>query len=69
MTPPREVDTFVAAQNSDPVLLDGEVVVGGRIPDAVVLHPVPDYEYSYAMINGQRVLVDPATHTIVYVYR
>lgn len=67
--PPKEVGTYVTQQPGEPVLLDGEVVVGAQVPEAVQLAPVPQYEYRYAYVNGQRVLVDPASRRIVYVYR
>lgn len=67
--PPATVDTYVVDHSMDPVYLDGEVVVGAGVPDTVTLQPVPDYQYEYVYINGQRVLVDPQTRQIVYVYR
>ena len=54
----------------DPVYLQGEVVVGAGLPETVQLRPVPDYgTYRYVYVNGQPVLVDPASRRIVYVYR
>jgi uncharacterized protein DUF1236 len=36
----------------------------------VQLRPVPDYStYRYVYVNGQPVLVDPASRRIVYIYR
>lgn len=66
--PPARVTTYVEREKVEPVRLRGEVVVGAGLPDVVTLHPVPDYEYHYAYVNGQRVLVDPGTRRIVYVY-
>jgi uncharacterized protein YraI len=67
--PPETVRTYVGANAVDPVYLDGEVVIGAGVPDTVSLHAVPDYDYQYAYINGQRVLVDPGSRKIVYVVR
>jgi uncharacterized protein YraI len=67
--PPKEVGTYVQSQSGDPVLLEGEVVVGAQVPETVQLAPVPEYQYRYAYVNGQRVLVDPNDRRIVYVYR
>lgn len=67
--PPEQVNTYVTSQAGEPVILDGEVVVGAQVPDAVTLAPVPEYQYRYAYINGQRVLVNPEDRRIVYVYR
>jgi hypothetical protein len=35
----------------------------------VTLHPIPEYEYQYAVVNHQPVLVRPGTREIVYVVR
>lgn len=67
--PPQRVREYVVERPADRVLLDGEVVVGAGLPETVALAEVPDYDYRYAYVNGQPVLVDPATRRIVYVYR
>jgi uncharacterized protein YraI len=67
--PPQRVSTYVVEQPAEQVLLEGEIVVGARLPELVTLQPVPDYDYHYAVVNGQRVLVDPQTRVIVYIYR
>jgi len=69
LVPPQQVQTYVTSNPGDPVYLDGEVVVGAGLPEPVQLRPVPDYNYRYAYVNGQRVLVDPASRRIVYIYR
>ncbi|MGP9821943.1 DUF1236 domain-containing protein [Salinarimonas sp. NSM] len=67
--PPSPVRTYVVENRVEPVYLEGEVVAGAGLPPAVGLRPIPDYEYEYAYVNGQPVLVDPATRRIVYVVR
>ena len=69
ITPPAEVGTYVTQNEVSPVYLSGEVVVGAGIPQNIQLQPVPDYQYQYAYVNGQPVLVDPSNRRIVYVYR
>jgi uncharacterized protein YraI len=70
VVPPQTVVTYVQQQPApQPVYLGGEVVVGAGIPAEVTLYPVPEYEYPYAYINGQMVLVDPNTRIILYVFR
>jgi uncharacterized protein YraI len=69
ISPPDTVRSYVVENRTDPVYLEGEVVVGAGLPDTVELREVPDYEYAYRYVNGQPVLVDPATRRIVYVYR
>lgn len=67
--PPAPVRTYVTDNRMQPVYLQGEVVVGAGVPDTVQLQQVPDYQYDYAYVNGEPVLVDPNDRRIVYVYR
>ncbi len=67
--PPQEVRTYVTQNQVEPATVQGQVQVGTGLPQAVVLHRVPDYQYEYTYVNGQPVLVDPSTRQIVYVYR
>ena len=67
--PPEPVRTFVTGNPVDPVYLDGEVVVGATLPEGVTFTPVPDYQYSYAYVNGVPVLVEPKKREIVYIVR
>lgn len=69
IVPPDTVRTYITTNPGDTVYLDGEVVVGAELPQTVEVRRVPDYTYDYASINGQPVLVEPATRRIVYVYR
>lgn len=69
VTPPPAVGTYVTTNPLEPVTLEGEVVIGAGLPRTVELQPVPDYRYQYVYVNGQPVLVDPATRRIVYVFR
>lgn len=67
--PPDRVRAYVVENRYDPVLLEGEVVVGAQVPETVELRTIPDYEYRYVYLNQQPVLVDPGSRQIVYVYR
>jgi uncharacterized protein YraI len=67
--PTPAVRQYVTTNQVDPVYLEGEVVVGAGVPETVQLREVPDYEYRYAYINGQPVLIDPNTRRIVSVVR
>jgi uncharacterized protein YraI len=68
ITPPGHVRTYVTDNRYDPILLEGEVVVGAQLPNVVELRPIPDYDYHYAYVNGVPVLVEPGTRRIVHVY-
>ena len=67
--PPATVQTYVTQNPVTPVYLNGEVVQGVGLPQDVVLTPVPNYEYSYAYVNGVPVLVEPGTRRVTYIYR
>lgn len=69
LAPDPTVISYVNANPLDVVYLDGEVVVGAGIPDTVKLVQVPDSEYSYAYINGVRVLVKASDRSVVYIAR
>lgn len=68
--PPRRVVTYVQEQPmpADTVVVEQVVEVGKPLPRTVVLTPVPeDPTYAYAVVNEQRVIVDPSTYTVVQV--
>lgn len=68
--PPREVVTYVQQQPLPPapVVVEQPVVIGKPIPQDIVLTAVPDNNrYAYAIVNNQRVIVDPQTYTVVQV--
>lgn len=67
--PPEKVVTYVQQQPApQPIVVQEQVVVGKPIPSTVVLTPVPeDPRYAYAIVNEQRVIVDPNTHTVVQI--
>jgi uncharacterized protein YraI len=69
ITPPENVVAYITEQQAQPVLLQGEVVIGAIVPAEVTLQAIPDYQYAYAFINGQWVLATPESRQIVYIFR
>jgi uncharacterized protein YraI len=69
IAPAPEVISYVTQQVVQPVLVDGEVMVGAALPAAVPVYPIPASPYVYSYVNGQRVLVEPSVRKIVYVVR
>ena len=67
--PAPEIFSYVTQQAVEPVLVDGEVMIGATLPAAVPVYPIPASPYAYSYVNGQRVLVEPAARRIVYVVR
>ena len=68
--PPRKVVTYVEQQPvpTGRIVVEDVVEVGRPLPRTVVLTPVPeDPAYAYAIVNEQRVIVDPSTYTVVQV--
>jgi hypothetical protein len=67
--PPAEVRTYVTGQTVAPVVYSDPIVVGRPIAGEVTWLEVPRYpKYRWAMLNGQRVVVDADTRTVVAVY-
>jgi hypothetical protein len=62
---------YVTKQQVAPaeVPADVQVTVGSTLPDTVELHTldVPDVKYSYVVVGGKTVLVEPDTRKIVHV--
>ena len=68
--PPAEVVPYVRQQPvpAETVVIQQPIVVGEPIPETVVLTPVAeDPTYAYAVVNNQRVIVDPQTYVVVQV--
>ncbi len=68
--PPQKVITYVqqAPAPTERVVVKEKVVVGQPLPETVVVTPVPDDpKYAYAIINDQRVIVEPSSRKVVQV--
>jgi len=65
---PDAVLTSVRGERVPSVVVHERIAVGEPLPETVVLHEVPRYrEYRYAVVNDQRVIVDPHTRRIIRV--
>jgi uncharacterized protein YraI len=67
--PSTETVTYIESNPVETVYLDGEVAVGAGVPQSVTTYEIPNYDYRYATINGQTVLVDASSGAIVRVLR
>lgn len=66
--PPEGVVTYVERENVPSVTVRERVVVGEPLPATIELHPIPEYkEYRYAVVNHQRVIVEPRTRKVIKV--
>ena len=67
---PDEVDRYVTEQPyDDDEVYDDDVTVGEALPEDVIVRQVPEYDdYSYAIVNKHRVVVEPRTRKVIKVY-
>jgi len=64
-----EVQTWVMDQSASGVEVDGDVVIGGTLPEAVQVIEIPKYrKYNLAVVNKRRVLIEPKTRKIIKIY-
>lgn len=67
--PPQQVVTYVQqAPAPQPVVMQEQVAVGVKLPETVVVTPVPENpKYAYAVVNKQRVIVEPKSRQVIQV--
>ncbi|MBB3316161.1 MULTISPECIES: DUF1236 domain-containing protein [Rhizobium] len=68
--PPQKVVTYVreAPAPSARVVVKQKVVIGQPLPETVVVTPVPDNpKYAYAVVNDERVIVEPSSRKVIQV--
>jgi len=65
---PNAVIRSVEGIDATPVVIEEPIVVGEPLPAAVEVRPVPGYvDYRYAVVNNQRVIVEPRTRRVIRV--
>ena len=53
-------------RSQERVVVKKNVVVGQPLPETVVITPIPDEpKYSYAIVNDERVIVEPSSRKVV----
>lgn len=68
--PPRRVVTYVQEQPmpAEPVMVQERIAVGSPLPQSVVVRAVPDNpKYAYAIVNHERVIVEPSSRKVIRV--
>ncbi|KRB49235.1 hypothetical protein ASE04_18885 [Rhizobium sp. Root708] len=68
--PPQKVVTYVreAPAPTTAIVVREKVVVGQPLPEAVVVTPVPENpKYAYAIVNEERVIVEPSSRKVIQV--
>lgn len=67
---PNALITSVTRADAPSVTVRERIVVGERLPPTVRLYSVREYpNYRYAVVNEQRVIVEPDTRRIVHIVR
>ena len=70
--PPEKVITYVqkAPAPTERIVVKEKVVVGQPLPETLVVTPIPDDPtYAYAIVNDQRVIVEPSSRKVIQVIR
>ncbi|EPE96213.1 DUF1236 domain-containing protein [Rhizobium grahamii] len=68
--PPQQVVTYVqqAPAPAERVVVKEKVVIGQPLPSTVVVTPVPENpKYAYAIVNDERVIVEPSSRKVIQV--
>ena len=66
--PPQKVVTYVREAPAPTVVVKEKVVVGQPLPETVVVTPVPENpKYAYAVVNDERVIVEPSSRKVIQV--
>ena len=65
---PNALIMSVQRADAPSVVVRERIVVGERLPAAVQLRTVPEYpDYRYAVVNDQRVIVEPRSRKVVHI--
>jgi hypothetical protein len=65
---PNALITSIERANAPSVVVRERIVVGEELPTTVELRAVPEYpNYRYAVVNDQRVIVEPRTRRIIHI--
>lgn len=68
--PPPPVVTYVEREDVPSVTVEREVVVGRPLPETVVVHEIPQHpKYAYAVVNHERVIVEPHSRKVIKIIR
>jgi len=68
--PPEGVITYGEKERSPSVVVHEKVVVGEPLPQTVVIHKVPQHdEYAYAVVNNERVIVEPSSRKVIKIIK
>ena len=68
--PPAPVITYVQREQAPSVVVKERVVVGEPLPATVELRAIPEHtEYRFAVVNNERVIVEPKSRKLIKIIR
>jgi hypothetical protein len=68
--PPEGVVTYVERDSTPSVVVREHVAVGQPLPETVVIHQVPQHDdYAYAVVNNERVIVEPHSRKVIKIIK
>jgi Protein of unknown function (DUF1236) len=68
--PPPPVVTYVERERIPSVIVHEKVTIGEPLPQTVIIHKVPQHEdYAYAIVNNERVIVDPSSRKVIKIIK
>ena len=68
--PPEGVVTYVQRDRTPSVVVRERVSVGEPLPETVVVHKVPQHDdYAYAVVNNDRVIVEPHSRKVIKIIK
>lgn len=68
--PPPPVVTYVQREDEPSVTVEKDIVVGRPLPPKVKVYVVPHHRrYAYAIVNHERVIVNPRTRTVIKIIK
>lgn len=63
-----ETRTYVMENKTESVVIDGDLVVGTQLPEAVQIQTIPESPYSYVYVQDRPVLIEPESRKVVHIY-
>src|SRR3954470_10180005 len=68
--PPEGVVIYVERERFPSVAVREHVVVGEPLPETVVIHKVPQHDdFAYAVVNNERVIIEPQSRKVIKIIK
>ncbi len=67
ITPEETTIAYIRENPVDPVIVNGELIVGAQVPGELEVYQVPSSDFGYVNLNGRYVLIEPDSREIAYI--